>query len=93
MLYFTEKIARMSEGQLVVYKCQKQASPVNKSLLDQSVEAGQELIDRIDTVVENLINYAGNRDEIASAITDLRKASACYQQRIISILREEINNV
>lgn len=66
---------------------------MNKSLLDQSVEAGQELIDRIDTVIENLINYAGNRDEIVSAITDLRKASACYQQKVINILKEERNNV
>ncbi|MUG92787.1 hypothetical protein F7734_10120 [Scytonema sp. UIC 10036] len=82
----------MSESQFIAYNCQKQASPV-KSLLDQSVEAGQELIDRIDIIAENLINYAGNRDEIAIAITDLRKASACYQREVIKILREEKNDV
>ncbi|MFL9458563.1 MULTISPECIES: chorismate mutase family protein [Nostocales] len=82
----------MSESH-VAYNYQNQVSPVNKSLLDQSIEAGQELIDRIDAVVENLINYAGNRDEIASAITDLRKASACYRREVIKILREEKKDV
>jgi hypothetical protein len=83
----------MSESQLVVYNYKKAVSSINKSSLDQSIEAGQELIDRIDTVIENLINYAGNRDEIASAITDLRKTSACYQREVIKILREERKDV
>lgn len=81
----------MSESHLVVYKCQKPVLSIKKTSLDKTIEAGQQLVNEVNTVAERLMEYVGECEDLASLISDLIKANSYYQRQIVDALREEIN--
>lgn len=82
----------MTESQLAVYNHKKPVVLIKKSQLDRTVETGHQLIDAVNSVITDLMDYSSECEAIASCITDLVKANSHYQRQLIDILREERND-
>ncbi len=81
----------MSESQMVVYNHKKAVLSIKKTSLDKTIEAGQQLVNDVNSVAERLMDLVGECKDLASLISDLIKANSHYQRQVVDALREEIN--
>jgi hypothetical protein len=76
-----------SNTQLAIYT--KPVLVIKKTALDKTIDAGQQLINEINSVISDLMDYVDENDNISYQINELVKASSQYQREIINALREE----